>query len=205
MAEQCILKWIKKFVKPVIKKQERHRRQTVRACSHLRTQTRLVDYDHTLGIIQVSHNAYRPDKRDKSLLWTPLISDGREEEEPRDQDATSEESEEEVDHLKDSISTWRHSTVPLQPRVEDEAAEMRALDSDLDHLHDPHLVKSYTRLESAPFLHFKQPQPQPQQQQQQQQQGGVAPADKWHEWVSLQKDWMNKVEENPDSYFDDYL
>ncbi len=29
VAEDCILKWIQRFVKPVIVKQERHRRQTV--------------------------------------------------------------------------------------------------------------------------------------------------------------------------------
>ena len=145
---------------------------------------------------QVSHNVYRAEKRGKPPLWTPLMSsEGREEEEvPQELQETSEEEEEEVDHLKDSISVWRQSSVPH--KVEEEDAEMRTLDSDLDRLHDPHLVKSYTRLESAPFLHFNQPS-----------QGGGAPegGDKWHEWVSLQKDWMNKVEENPDNYFDDCL
>ncbi len=184
--------------------QETHRKPLIeRHC--MQTQPSSVTTT-TLHPFQVSHNAYRPDRRDKSLLWTPLIaSDGREEE-PVEQEETSEEEEEEVDHLKESITAWRHSTIPLQPKVEDEATEMHTLDSDLDRLHDPHLVKSYTRLESAPFLHFKQPQ----QQQQQQQQGGGAGGgagggDKWHEWVSLQKDWMNKVDENPDSYFDDCL
>ena len=149
--------------------------------------------------LQVSHNAYRPDRRDKSLLWTPLIaSEGREEEEPGEQEgvATSEESEDEVDQ---SISAWKYTI--QQPKQEEEvAAEMRTLDSDLDRLHDPHLVKSYTRLETAPFLHFTQPGLL----------GGGATAaagggDKWHDWVSLQKDWMNKVEENPENYFDDFL
>ena len=147
---------------------------------------------------QVSHNVYRSEKRGKAPLWTPLISnEGREEEEPQELEETSEEEEEEMDHLKDSISIWRQSAMPLPHKVEEDA-EMRTLDSDLDHLHDPHLVKSYTRLENAPFLHFKQP-------SQGAGQGGGAPGDKWHEWVSLQKDWMNKVEENPDSYFDDCL
>ena len=139
---------------------------------------------------QVSHNVYRSDRRDRSLLWTPLNpSEGQEEEEELQDEATSEEEEEEVD-LKDSAPPI------FQPRAEEEVTEMRTLDSDLDRLHDPHLVKSYTRLESAPFLHFQQGGGAG---------GGAATGDKWHEWVSMQKDWMNKVEDNPDSYFDDYL
>ncbi len=29
--------------------------------------------------------------------------------------------------------------------------------------------------------------------------------DKWHEWFRMQREWMKKVEEDPDNYFDDYL
>lgn len=112
---------------------------------------------------------------------------------------TPEESDEELDPLKDSMPTWRQST--HHSRSEEEALEMQTLTSDLERLHHPVLLKSYARLESAPFLHFSK---------QQHGQGGGgggggASEDKWHKWVNMQKDWMNNVEENPDDYFDDNL
>lgn len=133
-----------------------------------------------------------PYKPNKSVPLPPLIgsTDGREEE-LGEMDVTPEESEDDMDPLKESaIGGWRQSTL-THSKSEEEVAEMHALDSDLDRLHDPHLVKSYMRLENSPFLHFKQQPP-----------GGK---DKWHEWVMMQKDWMNNVEENPDDYFDDNL
>lgn len=29
--------------------------------------------------------------------------------------------------------------------------------------------------------------------------------DKWHDWFKMQKEWLSKVEEDPENYFDDYL
>lgn len=29
--------------------------------------------------------------------------------------------------------------------------------------------------------------------------------DKWHDWIKMQNEWMDKVETDPDNYFDDYL
>lgn len=136
--------------------------------------------------LQVSHNTYRPNRQDESFLWPALIgSGGRGEEEGRELDVTPEESD---DELKDTLTSggWQQSALQ-----EESTAEMHALDSDLDRLHDPHLVKSYMRLENAPFLHFKQQ--------------GAGGKDKWHEWFSMQKDWMNNVQDNPDDYFDDNL
>lgn len=104
-------------------------------------------------------------------------------------DVTPEESEDELDGmhtLKDGY-TLPHS----RSEEEGASAELPARDADLDRLHNPHLVKSYMRLESAPFVHFKQ-----------QSSGGK---DKWHEWFHMQKDWMNNVEENPENFFDDNL
>lgn len=140
----------------------------------------------------MSHNAYRPNRHDESFLWPALVGiggRGEEEEEGKELDVTPEESD---DELKEAMVSggWRQGTLPHSKSEEESTAEMRTFDSDLDRLHDPHLVKSYMRLESAPFLHFKQ---------------GAGGKDKWHEWLSMQKDWMNNVQDNPDDYFDDNL
>ncbi len=29
--------------------------------------------------------------------------------------------------------------------------------------------------------------------------------DKWHNWIKMQNEWMDRVETDPDNYFDDYL
>ncbi len=29
--------------------------------------------------------------------------------------------------------------------------------------------------------------------------------DKWHDWIQMQNEWMDRVETDPDNYFDDYL
>lgn len=144
----------------------------------------------------MSHTVeYRPNRQDESILWPSHVgSEGKQEEEEEDGelDITPEESEDELDGVRDDVYGCRQSTLP-HAKSEEEAAEMHTLDSDLDRLHNPHLVQSYKRLESAPFLHFKQ------------QGAGAGGKDKWHEWFVMQKDWMNNVEENPESYFDDNL
>ncbi len=98
------------------------------------------------------------------------------------------ESDEDMEPLKESRNLGKHLS-----RSEEEIMEAQSLDTPRDRLHDPLLAKSYTRLESAPFFHFKQP--------------GAGPGgkDKWHDWFEMQKDWMNNVEEDPVNYFDDNL
>ena len=150
-------------------------------------------FTNTSFLVQVSHNPLNR-RGESSFLWPALLSsDGREEEEAlRDLDVTPEESEDELgETMGGGGSSWRQSTF-RKSELEDEAtAETCLLDTDLDRLHNPHLAKSYMRLENAPFLHFKQ------------QKAGTK--DKWHEWFHMQKDWMNNVEENPENYFDDNL
>jgi hypothetical protein len=141
---------------------------------------------------------YRPNKQNESFLWPALSGSGgrgAEEEDGRELDVTPEESE---DELKDTMTStsWRQAHSKSE---EESTAEMHTFDSDLDRLHDPHLVKSYMRLENAPFLHFKQ------QGASAAGGGGGGGKDKWHEWFSMQKDWMNNVQDNPDDYFDDNL
>lgn len=152
-------------------------------------------YQYPLLLLYIIYQiSWRPKRRDESLLWPPLI--GGDGEELRELDVTPEESDEELDPLKDSMPTWRQSI--HHSRSEEEALEMQTLTSDLERLDHPVLLKSYARLESAPFLHFSK-------QQHGQGGGGGASEDKWHKWVNMQKDWMNNVEENPDDYFDDNL
>ena len=56
-------------------------------------------------------------------------------------------------------------------------------------LKDQIMAKSYTKLEeSVQLKHTVQ-----------------GAKDKWHEWFDLQSSWMEKVQEDPDIYFDDNL
>ena len=163
----------------------------------------------------MSHNAYRSSRRDESL-WAPLIStEGVDDGNRIDGlDVTSEDSEDELESLKDSSGSsamWRR----LQStRSEDESASdiiqeqqqqlKRRISSSSafsgggggggvkDRLQDPALAKSWIRLENAPYVHFKQQQ-------------GPGGKDKWHEWFQMQKDWLNNVEQDPENYFDDKL
>ena len=73
---------------------------------------------------------------------------------------------------------------------------------------NPLLAKSYAKLERALPLHGHVTSPQsnlgPEGVG-----GGASPLDlgrdKWHDWFKMQREWMNKVEEDPENYFDDYL
>ena len=99
------------------------------------------------------------------------------------------DSDDDIDHSAVySGLSLRQSTLP-HSKSEEESVDFQSLDSTQQD--NSLLMKSYMKLESAPFLHF--------------QQQGAGGKDKWHEWFQMQKDWMNNVEEDPDNYFDDNL
>lgn len=159
----------------------------------------------TKTTVQVSH-IIRPNRHDESRLWPPHISMAGVED-GSGLDITPEDSEDELETLRESCGsdlTWRR----LQScRSEDDGAgvgdntqqHLQPQSSNAsgggvrDRLHDPALAKSWIRLESAPCVHFKQ------------QGGATGGKDKWHDWLQMQKDWLSKVEQDPDNYFDDNL
>lgn len=133
---------------------------------------------------------WQPGKKDESLFWPPLISDRKDDEEddPRDFDDIP-ESDDDLDPSGQQQWT-RQSTLRHSEDEGTDSADLLQQGSSSGRLKDPVLAKSYIRLESAPFIHCKQ-----------QSAGGK---DKWHEWLAMQKEWLNNAEENPD-YFDDNL
>lgn len=50
------------------------------------------------------------------------------------------------------------------------------------------LARSYDKLSRAPLKHFKQEE-----------------ETKCHKWLKMQREWLDNIEEDPDSYFDDFL
>ena len=97
------------------------------------------------------------------------------------------ETEDESDATNLPLVSLSRGYLRSQP-LEVKSDEELELDDLTDRATNPALAKSFTRLEKAPLVHFKQ-----------------GTEDKWHDWFKMQKEWMNNVENDPENYFDDYL
>lgn len=156
----------------------------------------------------MSHNVH-PGRHGRETLWPPMVTTTSADNETRVNGMfdSSDDSDNEFDPMNDfdGTSTWNRKSF-MSSRSEDDGgshsegphpAFQESTTTNAADAKAPALAKSWQRLESAQYLHFKPPQ---------QQQAGAEPAqDKWHEWFQMQRDWMENVEEDPDNYFDDNL
>lgn len=153
----------------------------------------------------MSYSAYRPNRRDESL-WPPLVRTDRSPNGNRCEglDPNTTDSEDELEPMKESYGNdhplRRHQSFQSEDDVVDYYSNTATGGGGggggvKDRLHGHALARSWIRLESAPYVHFKQ----------QPQGSGGGGKDKWHEWFQMQKDWLSNVEQDPDNYFDDNL